>query len=385
MSKYNPSQFDDIRPYYDSEIPAAMQRIVRSDFFGLLCTYVYPGHNPEDIRQMMLSFQTIRDFQLEVMLRVSEQIIARSITAFNYSGVEQLDPGKNYLFVSNHRDIMLDACLLQYILHVNGHETTEITFGANLMSSPLVIDIGKANKMFRVERGGNMKDFYLSSKHLSDYIRYVLTEKGQGIWIAQRNGRTKDGRDQTDQGIIKMFCLSEPSDKIKALAELNIIPVSVSYEWESCDILKALELYESRFSKYVKKPGEDLNSILTGIAQPKGRVDIHLCDLITEEDLHQYDNCTNNEYHRTVAHMIDQRISKVYQLTPNNYIAHDLRFGQQLYRQHYTDEERDAFLTHMEKLNAFDISEPDVLKDIFLGIYSNPIDMKAALGDEKKM
>lgn len=379
MSKYNPSQFDDIRPYYDSEIPAAMQRIVRSDFFGLLCTYVYPGHNPEDIRQMMLSFQTIRDFQLEVMLRVSEQIIARSITAFNYSGVEQLDPGKNYLFVSNHRDIMLDASLLQYILHVNGHETTEITFGANLMSSPLVIDIGKANKMFRVERGGNMKDFYLSSKHLSDYIRYVLTEKGQGIWIAQRNGRTKDGRDQTDQGIIKMFCLSEPSDKIKALAELNIIPVSVSYEWESCDILKALELYESRFSKYVKKPGEDLNSILTGIAQPKGRVDIHLCDLITEEDLHQYDNCTNNEYHRTVAHMIDQRISKAYQLTPNNYIAHDLRFGQQLYRQHYTDEERDAFLTHMEKLNAFDISEPDVLKDIFLGIYSNPIDMKADL------
>ncbi len=377
------NQFDDIRPYYDSEIPAAMQRIVDSDFFGLLCTYVYPGHNPADIRKMMLSFRTIRDFQLEVMRCVNEQVIARSTTAFTYSGVERLDPQKQYLFVSNHRDIMLDACLLQYILYKNGHETTEITFGANLMSSPLVIDIGKANKMFRVERGGNMKDFYHASMHLSDYIRYVLTEKGQSLWIAQRNGRTKDGIDQTDQGIVKMFCMSEPTDKIKALADLHIIPVSVSYEWESCDILKALELYESRFCPYVKKPGEDLNSILTGIAQPKGRVNITFCPEVTETDLCQFEHCTNNEYHRLVAQLLDERIISAYQLTPNNYIAHDLRYGQQLYRDHYTDEERKAFMTYMEQLDKFDIAEPDVLKDIFLGIYANPIDSKAHLTAHK--
>lgn len=379
MSKYNPAQFDDIRPYYDSEIPAAMERIVSSDFFGLLCTYVYPGHNPEDVKKMMLSFKTIRDFQLEVMRCVNEQVIARSMTTFTYNGVEKLDPKKQYCFVSNHRDIMLDACLLQYILYKNGHETTEITFGANLMSSPLVIDIGKANKMFRVERGGNMKDFYLSSKHLSEYIRYVLTEKGQSMWIAQRNGRTKDGKDQTDQGIIKMFCMSEPADKIKALSELNIIPVSVSYEWESCDILKALELYESRYSKYIKKPGEDLNSILTGITQPKGRVNFTFCDQITEAELHQFDNLTNSEYHRAVAHLIDSRIIEAYQLTPNNYIAHDLRYGQQLYRDRYTDDELNAFQAFMERLNTFDISEPDVLKDLYLGIYANPVDTKLAL------
>ena len=376
MNKYNPSQFDDIRPYSDSEIPAAMQRIVKSDFFGLLCTYVYPGHNPEDVKKMMLSFRTIKDFQLEVMRCVNEQVIARSMTAFTYNGVEKLDPQKKYLFVSNHRDIMLDACLLQYVLYKNGHETTEITFGANLMSSPLVIDIGKANKMFRVERGGNLKDFYLSSKHLSDYIRYVLTEKGQGLWIAQRNGRTKDGYDQTDQGIIKMFCMSEPSNKIKALADLNIVPVAVSYEWESCDILKALELYESRFTKYIKKPGEDLNSILTGIAQPKGRVNITFCDQITEAELHQFDNCTNNEYHRLVAQLIDERIYDAYQLAPNNYIAHDLRYGQQLYSDHYTEAEYEAFVSYLERLNTFDILEPDILRDIYLGIYANPVDTK---------
>jgi len=374
----NPANFDDIRPYYDEEIPAAMKRIVESNFFGLLCTYVYPGRNPEDIRQMMLSFRTIRDFQLEVMRCVNEQVISRSTTEFTYEGVEQLDPAKKYLFVSNHRDIMLDACLLQYILYRNGHETSEITFGANLMSSPLVIDIGKCNKMFRVERGGTMRDFYLSSHHLSDYIRYVLTQKGQSLWIAQRNGRTKDGIDQTDQGIIKMFCMSEPQDKIKALAELNIVPVSVSYEWESCDILKALELYESRFSRYVKKPGEDLNSILTGIAQPKGRVHFSFCPQVTELDLVCYDQCTSNEYHRLVASLLDQRINAAYQLRPNNYIAHDLRYGQQHYCDRYTDQEYQKFVDHMQKLQEFDIAEPDVLRDIFLGIYSNPVETHEA-------
>ena len=374
MKNWNMNNFDDIRPYYDEEIPAAMQRIVDSNFFGLLCTYVYPGHNPADVRQMMLSFRTIRDFQLEVMRCVNEQVIARSTTEFTYDGVEQLDPDKKYLFVSNHRDIMLDACLLQYILYKNGHETTEITFGANLMSSPLVIDIGKCNKMFRVERGGTMRDFYLSSRHLSDYIRYVLTQKGQSLWIAQRNGRTKDGCDQTDQGIIKMFCMSRPDDKIRALSELNIIPVSVSYEWESCDILKALELYESRFSRYVKKPGEDLNSILTGIAQPKGRVHFSFCPQVTEADLLPFDELTTGDYHRAVARLLDSRINAAYRLRPNNYIAHDLRYGQQHYADRYTAGERDAFIRHMQKLQEFDIAEPDVLRDIFLGIYSNPVE-----------
>ena len=233
-----------------------------------------------------------------------------------------------------------------------------------------------------------MKDFYQSSKHLSDYIRYVLTEKGQGLWIAQRNGRTKDGCDQTDQGIIKMFCMSEPTDKIKALSELNIVPVSVSYEWESCDILKALELYErKRVGRYIKKPGEDLTSILTGIAQPKGRVNITLCPQLTEADLRQFENSTNNEYHRQVAQLIDERIIDAYQLTPNNYIAHDLRYGQQRYYDYYSDEEYSAFETYLERLNTFDIPEPDVLRDIYLGIYANPVDSKRALlkGKNEKM
>ena len=244
------------------------------------------------------------------------------------------------------------------------------------MTPGLVTDIGKSNKMFRVERGGRLKDFYMSSRHLSDYIRYTIGKKGQSVWIAQRNGRTKDGNDHTDQGIIKMFCMSRPEDKIEALSSLHIIPVSISYEWESCDILKAIECYGSRSERYIKKPGEDLTSILTGIVQRKGRVDISLCDELTEADLRQFDSTTNNEYHRLVARLIDRRILRAYQLRPNNYIAHDLRHGQTRYRDCYTEVERDAFLRHMNRLNEYDVDEPDVLKDIFLGIYSNPVDNK---------
>nr|AMP54951.1 hypothetical protein [uncultured bacterium]AMP55016.1 hypothetical protein [uncultured bacterium] len=210
----------------------------------------------------------------------------------------------------------------------NGFDTTEITFGANLMMNSLIIDIGKSNKMFKVERpGGSIKEFYRSSKHLSDYIRHVITEKKQSVWIAQRNGRTKDGNDATDQGIIKMFCMSCLDDKIKAIDQLHIVPVSISYEWESCDILKTLELYEAQFSKYTKKPGEDLNSILTGIVQSKGRVHIELCDPISHAELAKFENFTNNEYHKAVALLLDSRINTAYRLYPNNYIAYDLRYG----------------------------------------------------------
>jgi len=367
------TNFDDIRPYYDEEIPAAMQRIAASKFFPMLAYYVFPDRNPNDVKQELLSYKTIREFQLNVMYIANEQILKNTTSKFICRGTEYLRRDKPCLYVSNHRDIMLDASLLQNVLVDNVGDTSQITFGANLMSTQLIVDIGKSNKMFRVERGGNMKDFYMSSRHLSEYIRHCISDVKQSVWIAQRNGRTKDGNDQTDQGIIKMFCLSKPMDKINALAELNIVPVSISYEWESCDILKALEIYESRNGKYVKKPGEDLNSIVTGIQQFKGEVNLNFCKPITREELRQFDRLTNNEYHKRVAQLIDKRIIANYTLTPNNFIAHDLRYGQEHFADRYTPEQREAFIQRTQKLKRFDIAEPDVLLDIFLGIYANPV------------
>lgn len=368
--------FDDIRPYTDEEIPAAMQRIARSELFPLIASYVFPGRDMEKVRSHIASIDSIRRFQKEIMTVVNEQIIRRSIDTFTYNGLDHIESDKVYLFVSNHRDIMLDSSLLQYILLTHGHDTSEITFGANLMTHPLVVDIGKSNKMFKIERGGNFKGFYRSSLLNSEYIRHTLLSKHQSVWIAQRNGRTKDGLDHTEPGLISMFLASSPADKIKSLEELSICPVSISYEWETCDIGKTLELYESRFTKYVKKPGEDLSSILNGIVSHKGNVHLEVCTPITAADLTPLEPLTKQEYVKAVAKLIDSRINASYRLHPNNFIAYDIRYATNKYTGHYTPQQKETFLQRMNQLSKYEECDLDILTDIYLAIYSNPISSK---------
>ena len=369
--------YNDIRPYCDEEIPAAMQRIADSASFPLLASYVFPEADIAEVRERIKTIHTIEEFQSQVMFYMNAQVIKRTMTAFTYGGLEHLSRDTRYLFISNHRDIVLDSSLMQYVLYDNGFETSEITFGANLMQSQLIVDIGKSNKMFRVERPGtNMKELYQASLHLSSYIRHAILQKRQSVWIAQRNGRTKDGKDLTDQGIVKMLGLSRGDDKVQSIAELHVAPVSISYEWEPCDILKTLELYEKRqMGRYIKKPGEDVNSILTGFTQPKGRVHLEFCEPISEDELALYDNCTLNGFNREVAGLIDRRIHRAYRLTPNNYIAHDLRYGKSEYIGCYTEEQREAFMRHLNLLKNYeDKCDMESLLDILIGIYSNPVD-----------
>jgi len=368
------SQFDDIRPYYDEEIPAAMKRISEDPYFPLLAQYVFPELTLDQVMQQFAGFRTINDFQYKVMYAANQQIIARTTDGLTCGGVDRLEKGNSYLFVSNHRDIVLDSCMMMYLLYINGKSTGEITFGANLMQGQLVIDLGRSNRMFRVERGGNMREFYRSSRHLSEYIRHTIKEKNLGIWIAQRNGRTKDGIDRTDQGIIKMFGMSGGKDRVEALAELNIVPVSVSYEWEPCDVQKAVELYRtSDGTPYVKKPGEDLNSILTGITQYKGRVHMEFCKPIVREDLEALNDVPDAEFHRQVANLIDRRITEGYRKFENTYIAADMMTGRRDYTNIYTNEQVDRFVANMNRLQEIKDCNQEELKRIFLGIYGNPI------------
>lgn len=372
--------FEDIRPYNDSEISSAMQRIVDNPHFPKLASFVFPHLSTDETREMVLGINNIDEFQYKVMHQVNLRIIEESISEFTYSGLERIAPQCNYLYVSNHRDIMLDASLLQSVFITKNLSTTEITFGANLMKGQIVIDVGKSNKMFKVERpGGGIKEFYKASKHLSDYIRMTLQDKKESVWIAQRNGRTKDGIDRTDQGIINMFRMSYDGDKVKAISDLNIVPVAVSYEWEPCDLLKVMELYISNHHKgtYVKKEGEDLNSILTGIVQYKGKVHFSICEPITTEDLVPYADLQSSEFNRKVAGLIDKRICTEYVLTHNNYIAHDILNESTQYSSHYTNEEYGSFITHLDSLNAYaDSCDVDEMKQILLGIYANPVESK---------
>ncbi|MDR3251227.1 MAG: acyltransferase [Tannerella sp.] len=351
-----------------------MQRIADDKFFPVLSGYIFPDRDVEEMRLMVRNITTTEEFQQKVMYTVNRQFILRSMTEFSFSGLECLDPRKNYLFISNHRDIMLDSSLLQYLLLGNGFRTTEITFGSNLMSTQLVVDVGKANKMFTVIRNDNIRCFLKNSLLLSEYIRYVISEKGESVWIAQRNGRTKDGNDVTEQGIIKMFCMSGFGNPVDSLNALNIVPVAISYQIESCDILKTLELYHSRLNqKYVKQPGEDLNSILTGITQQKGRVNISICEPVTKDEIdfsHKYPN----EFYKLVASVIDKRIYKHYKLYGNNYIAHDMRSGSAEYSDCYTPEEKEMFAGRCRAMLEQIEGDKDILTAIFLDIYAKPVD-----------
>ena len=373
--------FEDLRPYIDAEIAPAMQRIAASEYFPLMAQFIFPEKDVEEVRHVVRQIRTINEFQLQIMYYFNKIVIEQSANSFTFEGLEYLDPAKCYLFISNHRDIMLDSALMQYMLHINGFRTTEITFGDNLMSSQLIIDIGKSNKMFKVVRGGNMRDFYSKSLQLSEYIRYTITEKKESVWIAQRGGRTKDGNDMTDQGIIKMFCMSDTDDLVRSADILNMVPVAMSYQIESCDILKTREIYQScNEAKYIKQPGEDINSILTGVTQQKGNIHICVCEPIRRTELEAIEYHQPNDFYKALATLIDGRIHRNYKLHNNNYIAHDIHSGKDTYAAFYSLQDKFAFIERMEKMLRQVEGKTEVLMQIFLGIYANPVENKKAAG-----
>ncbi|MDR1666780.1 MAG: acyltransferase [Bacteroidales bacterium] len=370
--------FEDLRPYVQEEIAPAMKRIAGNEYFEKMAAFVFPDRDVEEVRKMVASITTTYEFQAKVMSVLNRQIIKNSIRNFTYDGLQYLDPDEGYLFVSNHRDIMLDSALLQQIMYENGRRTTEITFGSNLMISQLIIDIGKSNKMFTVVRGANMKDFYRHSMHLSEYIRYTITHKRESVWIAQRNGRTKDGNDATDQGIIKMFAMSSAASPVEAISELKIVPVSVSYQIEPCDLFKTKELYlKPTGQKYQKQPGEDFAGIMAGITEPKGDVNISICRPLCREELIFPQPSTLNDFFKNTAALIDRRIYDRYRLSCNNYIAHDLRSETDTHAARYTEEEKQTFMQRYHAALNLPGENKELLKSIFLGIYANPVDKKS--------
>jgi hypothetical protein len=367
-------KFDDIRPYHDKEINAAMKRLAADPALKAVASFVYPDVPVEHLQKMIQQIHTVNDFQVNIMHKAIHQIIKKTITHFTYSGFENIDPTKNYLFISNHRDILLDSGLFQLALVDNGFDTSEIAFGSNLLYSQFVVDIAKSNKLFKVERGGNTRDMYHNSVILSKYIRQTITSKNDSIWIAQRNGRTKDGNDSTDQGLLKMFDLSSNVSIIESLSELNMVPISISYQWETCDAMKMLELYVSKTEKYVKAHDEDFKSILAGIRQFKGHVHIEITEPITNSDLQQFSGFDKNELFSAIAKMIDTRIHNHYHLWDTNYIAFDIEKDTTDYLNNkYTPEARLHFIQEMEtKINSIEGDKAE-LRKLYLGIYSNPV------------
>ncbi len=367
-----------IRPYFDSEIPDAVQRVLQYDGFrGFLKKFLYPNNFDEGIREVE-KIKTIREFQELVSGRFFQLIIAQTIKELNVVGLENLDKNKRYLFISTHRDIVLDSALLQVSLFYRGFETTRSAIGNNLVPSKLLEEVAKMNKMFLVIRDGSVREMLDNSIRLSSYIRKSILQDHESVWIAQRNGRTKDGNDITQQGLLKMFAQSNTKKTlIEGFQDLNIVPVSISYEYESCDALKARELVLSKNGSYQKQPGEDFNSINTGVMQQKGNVEIVVGKPISDL-LDNIEGCRPaNDMLKDVALLIDTQIYSSYKLWKTNYIAADIVSNSNTYQQFYTMDDRVKFEKYIENhVNHTDVDK-DEFKSILLNIYANPVFNKA--------
>jgi len=371
---FREEDFEDIRPYYDSEINPALNRIISNPLFNKILDFFFPVHEHEQLRQKLAGTYTPADFQFHFMYPLVTSILRKSSDGLFNNGFEQLSPGTPYLFVSNHRDIVLDSAFLQMLLVDYGHVTSEITFGSNLMINQFIVDLGKVNRMFKVERGGNKAELLRNSQKLSAYIRHTIKEKKLSIWIAQRPGRTKNGYDRTEAGLLKMFNMSGGDSFNESFSELNIVPLVISYEYEPCCAFKVKELLATiQTGSYQKRPEEDLMSIITGITQPKGRIQLSVCrpvnlylDKVGEKDT------LNNKLSR-LAELIDEEVYTHYRLWPGNYIAYDLKHNCTDHTTFYSSAEKDTFIQYMENELRGIEGERKTIEELFLGIYANPV------------
>ncbi|MBR1886838.1 MAG: 1-acyl-sn-glycerol-3-phosphate acyltransferase [Bacteroidales bacterium] len=370
------SEFMDIAPFNDEEASAALTRLSNHPNTKWISKKIFPNEPETLLGDVLRSIHTVDEFQHVVMSKAIQWVIDSSVNEFTYEGLENLTSieGK-YLAMSNHRDIILDPAFLQLILIKNNLPETQICVGDNLLKHKSVELLIRSNRMIKVIRGISARELYLSSQLLSKYIREVITSGTSSVWIAQRQGRTKDGLDTTEQGLLKMFDMSGGEDFVKNFRELNIIPISISYQYDSCDILKARELLISRTQKYVKGETEDLQSIIQGIVQKKGNVHIKFDKPLSEAEIHEASLCDKNDRYQYLRHILDRRIIEGYKLWNTNYMAYDIVNGGSKFASEYTAEDMTAFKAYIETLlgQVEPTLDKDELRDILLHIYSNPV------------
>ena len=372
------SEFESISPYSDEEASEALGKLAEYPVVGVASKHFFPEESPDFLQNILKQIKTVDQFQEMVMSKFVRWVIDHTAHNFSYDGISNLDKNKTFLALSNHRDIILDPALTQLILYSNGLPMTEIAVGDNLITSKEIEYLIRSNRMIKVIRGVSARELYLSSQMLSKYIRLNITNERRSIWLAQRQGRTKDGYDITEQGLLKMLDMSGEKDFQQNFEELNIIPMSISYEIEPCDILKAREIVISRTQQYVKAPGEDLNSIMVGIMQQKGNIHLHIGKPLTSEEIAEAALCDKNDRYQLIRNAVDARVIQGYKLWGNNYIAYDMLNQTDKYSANYTAEEKAKFVAYME--HQLGTVEPeldrDELREVFLGIYANPITAK---------
>lgn len=372
------TEFDDIRCYNDNEVAPALARLSEEKQFMKVLSTIYPLLPKDVIRQRLLSFKSIPEFQKELIYPFLQYIEANLTKGIELQLPENFDNAQPYLYISNHRDIILDSALLCAKLIEKGMDTVEIAIGDNLLVFPWIEELVRVNKSFIVKRGLSPRQILESSKKLSSYIRFTINEKQQSIWIAQREGRAKDSNDRTQESLLKMMNMSGNASIAENLAQLNICPLSISYEYDPCDFLKAREFQQKRDNPAHKKtPMDDLINMQTGVMGFKGRVIYRAAGNINSDILKiGTETSDKSEVYRRTAELIDKHIHTGYEIYNVNKISYDLLTGENRFSKDYDLLEKLDFEKYLEKqITKVDLADKDenFLRKKMLEMYANPL------------
>lgn len=371
-----PAEFDCIRPFEPEELPEVFDRLLSDSQFQKVLAYLYPGVALDDIAAKMRACKTNVEFQKAFCYPFLQQLIVKESLGCDMDAYN-INIKNRYTFVSNHRDIVLDSAFLDKLLIDVGFDTTcEIAIGDNLLTLPWVKDLVRVNKSFTVERALHSVEMLKASKRMSEYIHFAVNVKRENVWIAQRQGRAKNSNDLTQPAILKMMAMGGEGSIVERLTQLHIVPLSISYEYDPCDYLKAREYQLRRDVPFWKKTAEDdIESMLTGIKGFKGHIH-YKCAPCIDDWLQGVDQeQPKNKLFDEIATHIDLEIHRNYRLYPCNYIALDMIQDTRMYSDHYTDAERNDFEDYMMgQLEKIDIENKDerYLRACLLSQYAYP-------------
>nr|WP_262914733.1 1-acyl-sn-glycerol-3-phosphate acyltransferase [Christiangramia lutea] len=348
-----------------------------------LLQFTFPELGTSDIEAIVQECHSIADFQTKVIYLSVEKVLEKTSEGLSDNGFADLDKDDSYFYISNHRDIILDTCLLNYTLHNHDLIMTASAIGDNLVQKPFLMALSRLNRNFLVLRGQSPREMLKSSMKLSEYIKKLLDEDNRSVWMAQREGRTKDGNDFTQQGVLKMLGMAKAKDDIlDYFAKLKIVPVAISYEFDPTDMLKMPEVMAKRMQEeYKKSANEDFNSIMQGAMGQKGRIQIDAGQVLTAEDFDtiREKGLSVNDQLKEVATLIDNSIHRNYKLWPANYIAFDLLKNDNKFEDEYTEKEKRQFDRRISR--RVDVKNPLALNSYLL-MYANPVINKMALDEE---
>ena len=375
----NIHDFDEIRPFLPEELPAAFDSLLADEQFCAIMQSFYKGIPLEVLKQKIYACHTSLEVQKTLFYPLVFQLMDKCSAGFSLDteAIPQQERDGSFTFLSNHRDIVLDAALLDVLLIQNGYRTTvEIAIGDNLLIHPWIKTLVRINKSFIVQRSLNIRELMASSKRMSRYMHFAVNEKHENIWIAQREGRAKDSDDRTQESVLKMMALGGEGTPAENLKALNIVPLTISYEYDPCDYLKAKEFQQKRDNPAFKKSRQDdLTNMQTGIFGYKGQVSYRLAQPVNVW-IDSLAHLPKAAFFTAVAERLDQAIHAGYTLYPGNYAALDLLQGTDSFASHYTPEEKAKFEAYLaSRLALIELPEKDepFLRRCILTMYANPV------------